>query len=77
MGVRNRVYLSRGWTGADCKQILRRTARVMRSIGPALFLASLGGAVASDVRQAYSGHVMVRLGGFDSSKRAGIRCLRI
>jgi hypothetical protein len=77
MGVHNRVYLSREWTGADCKQILGRTARVMRSVGPALLLASLGVAVESCVRQAYSGHVMVRLGGFDSSKRAGIRCLRI
>jgi hypothetical protein len=41
MGGRNPVYLSQGWTGADGKQIVRRTARVMRSVGPALFAGYL------------------------------------
>ena len=77
MGDRNRVYLSQGWMGAECKQIVRRTVRVMRSVEPALFAGSLGGAVESCHRQVHSGHLMCRSGGFDSSKRAGIRCLRI
>ena len=47
MGDHNRTYLSQGWTGADGKQIVRRTARVMRSVGPALFATFLEGVLLS------------------------------
>jgi len=62
MGGRNRVYLSQGWTGADGKQIVRRTARVMRSVGPAFFAASLGGCceVLPSPGSLWSYHVPVR-----------------
>ena len=41
MGDRNPTYLSQEWTGADGKQIVRRTVRVMRTVGSALFAGSL------------------------------------
>ena len=45
----NRVCLSQGWTGADGKQIVRRTARVMHSVGSALFAVFLRGLLWSPV----------------------------
>ena len=62
MGDRNRTYLSQEWTGADGKQIVRRPVRVMRTVGPALFVGSLWvcGGVLSSPGSLSSSHVPVR-----------------
>jgi hypothetical protein len=76
MGDRNQTYLSQEWTGADGKQIARKNGSC-----DAQCRASTPRGIFVGVRWSppFAGLtlVMYRSGGFDSSKRAGIRCQRM
>ena len=63
MGGRNRVYLSQGWTGADGKQIVPRTARVCAVLDRLSSRHLWGVVVEFCLRQAHSGHVHVPVWG--------------
>ena len=78
MEDRNRTYLSQEWTGVDGKQIAGKNG----SCDAQCRASTLRGIVvgvrwSSSLRRAHSRHVLYRSGGFDSSKRAGIRCQRM